>query len=60
MQKHSFHFFPQSTATDGLSYSRLKAILKGYGEYPAKYRLVNMYFLKIKIKGMPFLTDNYI
>ncbi|XP_028392859.1 TBC1 domain family member 31-like [Dendronephthya gigantea] len=29
----------QSTVSDGLSHSRLKAILKGYGEYPAKYRM---------------------
>lgn len=28
-----------STATDGLSHSRLRAILRGYGEYPAKYRM---------------------
>lgn len=29
----------QSTTSDGLSHSRLRAILKGYGEYPTKYRM---------------------
>ena len=29
----------EGTAMEGLSHSRLKAILKGYGEYPAKYRM---------------------
>ena len=37
-----------SSLPDGLNMERLKAILKGYGEYPTKYRYITSLGVKMQ------------